>query len=261
MAPHAVIAGGAGVSLSLDQVLAVVQGAEVVLDSAACQRLKKESPAPKAFQAEPAPEAPTCSSILDRPQARAALFFKLLALINGRSGVRPAVAEALTALLNSSATPALLVAAADDVALAALAAFLQGAGSATGADGTQLSATEVFAAAGLEAPGLSAAERAVVCDGQAAAAGTSALCCQAGKLLLSVANAVAALSAEALQADVSMAGAVQRAGRSRRYLPAAAATCQCTPAAATLSDLVATPPNTLNTLHCYSAAAGQGAGG
>lgn len=202
---HQIIAGGAGATLTLEQVLAVVQGAEVVLDAAAAQRLKKESPAPKAFQAEPAPASPAAStcSALDRSQARAALFFKLLALINGRSGVRLAVAEALAGLLNRGATPVLPAAAADREALASLAAFLQGVGSATGPDGAQLSAADALTAGGGEAPGLSAAERAVISDGQAASAGTAALCAQAGKLLLSVANAVAALSAEALQADVS----------------------------------------------------------
>lgn len=203
---HQIFAGGAGATLTLEQALAVVQGAEVVLDASASQRLKKESPAPKAFQAEPAPAsqtaASTCST-LDRSQARAALFFKLLALINGRSGVRLAVAEALAGLLNRGATPALPAAATDREALASLAAFLQGVGSATGTDGAQLSAADALAAGGGEAPGLSTAERAVICDGQAVAAGTAALCTQAGKLLLSVANAVAALSAEALQADVS----------------------------------------------------------
>ena len=108
MAPHAVIAGGAGATLSLEQVLAVVHGAEVVLDSSASLRCKKESPAPKSFQAEDPPAAspsPTCS--LDRAQTRAALFYKLLSLINGRSGVRLPVVEALAALLNACVTPAL----------------------------------------------------------------------------------------------------------------------------------------------------------
>lgn len=203
MAPHAVIAGGAGATLSLDQVLAVVHGAQVVLDSAASQRVKKESPAPKSFQPEQPPaKAPPCSSALDRPQCRAALFYKLLALINGKSGVRLAVVEALAALLNADATPVLTAADVDAAPLAALAAFLQGVGAAASPDGTQQTAADALAAAGVEAPGLSAAERALVLDGQSVAAGTAAICVQAGKLLLTVANAAAALSAEALQADV-----------------------------------------------------------
>lgn len=204
---HAVICGGAGATMTLDQVVAVANGAQVALDSAALGRLKKESPAPKAFQAEEPPAAaPTCGSgaALERPQARAALFFKLLALVNGRSGVRPAVAEAMAALLNAGGAPRLPAADSDAAALAALAALLQGVGAAEAADGSQLSAAEALAAAGVEAPGLSTAERAVLTDGQGAAAGTAALCVQAGKLLLESANAVAALAAEALQADVSL---------------------------------------------------------
>lgn len=214
---HAVIAGGAGATLSLEQVLNVVAGGEVVLDSAASHRLKKESPAPKSFQAEQPPAAPSAcgGSSLGRAQARAALFYKLLALINGRSGVRLSVAEALATLLNAGVAPSLPAADANKPALAALADLLQGVGSATAADGTQLDAAAALAAAGVEVPGLSAAERAVLQDGQAAAAGTAAICIQAGKTLLASANAVAALSAEALQADV---GAGQGRGRAAQQL-------------------------------------------
>ena len=205
MAPHQVIAGGAGATPTLEQVLAVVHGAQVVLDNAASQRLKKESPAPKAFQPEQPPQAAastTCS--LDRAQARAAIFYKLLSLVNGRSGVRLSVAEAVAALLNAGITPALPAADSDTPALAALASFLQGVGGTVGADGTAAQpAADALAAAGIEAPGLSTAERAAVQDAQSASAGTAALCVQGGKLLLAAANAVAALSAEALQADVS----------------------------------------------------------
>ncbi|PRW59901.1 histidyl-tRNA synthetase isoform B [Chlorella sorokiniana] len=200
---HAVICGGAGATATLDQVVAVAGGAHVALDSAALGRLKKESPAPKAFQAEePAAAAAASAAALEWPQARAALFYKLLALVNGRSGVRPVVAEAIAALLNAGGAPRLPAADSDAPALAALAALLQGVGAAEAADGSQLSAADALAAAGVEAPGLSAAERAVLSDGQGAAAGTAALCVQAGKLLLASANAVAALAAEALQADV-----------------------------------------------------------
>lgn len=203
---HAVICGGAGATTTLEQVVAVAGGAQVALDSAALGRLKKESPAPKAFQAEEPPAAAPADgsgAALERPQARAALYYKLLALVNGRSGVRPVVAEAIGALLNAGGAPRLPAADSDAPALAALAALLQGVGAAEAADGNQLSASEALAAAGVEAPGLSSAERAVLIDGQGTAAGTAALCVQAGKLLLASANAVAALAAEALQADVS----------------------------------------------------------
>lgn len=190
---------------ALVQVLAVVQGAEVVLDGVAAQRVKKESPPPKAFQAEEPPTAAPTGPPLDRAQTRAALFFKLLSLVNGRSGVRLAVAEALVALLNSGVLPALPDADADADSLAALAAFLQGVGACVLEAGEKVDAPSALAKAGLEsAPGLSAQERSVLTDGQSCAAGTAALCCGAGRQLLAAANAVAALSAEALQADVSL---------------------------------------------------------
>ncbi|KAL4859038.1 Histidine--tRNA ligase [Chlorella vulgaris] len=206
MAPHAVIAGGAGSTMSLDQVLAVVHGAEVVVDRAAALRVKKNSPAPKSFQPEEAPAAASdAAAVASLKQAlvRAAMFYKLLSLVNGKSGVRLAVVESLAALLNACVVPALPAADSDAASLAALAAFLQGVGSAVAADGTQQKASDALAAAGIQSPpGLSAAERAVMQDGQSAAAGTAAICCHAGKLLLATANAVAVLSAEALQADV-----------------------------------------------------------
>ena len=232
---HAVICGGAGATMTLEQVAAVASGAQVALDSAALGRLKKESPAPKAFQpGEPPAAAPSDGSgaALERPQARAALFYKLLALVNGRSGVRPAVAEALAALLNAGGAPRLPAADADAPALAALAAVLQGVGAAEAADGRQLSAAEALATAGVEAPGLSAAERAVLADGQSAAAGTAALCVQAGKLLLASANAVAALAAEALQADVSAPAHMLHKSNAHAALPGGRAAAAAAAAAA-----------------------------
>lgn len=207
MAHRPVILGGAGATFSLDELLKVVHGNEVALDHAAAERVKKESPPPKAFQAEQAPAAAPAADgsgpWLDGPQARAALLYKLLSLINGRSKVRLAVVEALAALLNSHVTPALPASDADCAALAALAAALQGVGSTLGSGGRAAGGlADALAAAGLAAPGLSTAERAVVEDGLSASGGSGAICVQAGKLLLAVANSVAALGAEALQAEV-----------------------------------------------------------
>eukprot|EP00887_Chlorella_sp_A99_P006734 scaffold3.g6734.t1 len=188
--------GGAGATVTLDDVLRVVHGCPVALDAAAAHRVKKESPPPKSFQAEAAAPAPQAAAWLDAAQTRAALLLKLLALAGGRSGVRLAVVEALGALLNAERLPPLLPAADDDAgALAGLAAALEGAGGAGGA-------ALVAAGAAGAAPGLSAAERATLLDGLAASGGTGALVVQAGKLLLAAANGVLALAAEALQADI-----------------------------------------------------------
>lgn len=205
----AFIVGGAGATVLLEDVIRVVHGTEVALDRAAADRVKKESPPPKSFQAEETPVAaqPASSACLDAHQTRAALLFKLLSLINGRSKVRLAVVEALAALLNAHLAPCLPATDADQAALAALAAALQGVGSACRGDSTlPEDLPAALAAAGVEAPGLSMAERAVVQDGQSASGGTGAICVEAGKQMLAVANAVAALSAEALQADVSLLG-------------------------------------------------------
>ena len=206
------IVGGAGATVLLDDVLRVVGGAEVCVDAAAAERVKKESPPPKAFVAEAPPaDAPAVGACLDAAQARAALLYRLLSLVNGRSKVRLVVVEALAAWLNAQLVPTLPAADTDAAALAALAAALSGVGTACPAaclGGSSCAAGRVplgdaLAGAGLTAPGLSAAERAVLVDGQSVSAGTGAICVQAGKLLLGLANAVAALSAEALQADVS----------------------------------------------------------
>ena len=206
MAQKAFIVGGAGTTVTLDDILKVVHGNEIALDHSASDRVKKESPPPKAFQAEEPPgHAPAVEACLDPQQTRAALLYKLLALINGRSKVRLAVVEALAGFLNSGVLPCLPARAESDrQALSSLAAALQGLGTALNASsGSLCSMGDGLGQAGLTAPGLSVAERAVVEDGQSVSGGTGAICVQAGKQLLAGANAVAALGAEALQADVS----------------------------------------------------------
>jgi hypothetical protein len=212
MAASKIFLVGAGLP-SLDDVLKVAHGLEVALDGAAAERVKKESPPPKSFEAEVPRYAPAevplhTRNCLDTAQARAAILVKLVSLIGGKSKARLAVLQALTDLLNKGITPCLPLGDVDQPLLAALADALQGGGAAALAgSGALLPLAQALQEAGLEAPGLSAAERAAVEDGQCASGGTAAICVQAGRALLAAAGAVAALSAEALQADVSRGGA------------------------------------------------------
>lgn len=131
---------------------------------------------------------------LDAKSARAAVFFKLVSLVNGKSKTRVAVMQALASLLNANAVPNLPAVDRDHNALTTLAATLQGIGP---------SATEYLTKASIEAaPQLSTSERVAIIDGQSAAAGTGAIVVHASKTLLSTLNAIAALSAEALGADI-----------------------------------------------------------
>ena len=202
MAAHKVFIVGAG-QPTLEDVLRVVVGQEIAVDAAAAHRIKKDSPAPKAFQTEAAPEDgdPEPADCLDHAQTRAALFFKLQSLINGKSKVRADVVQALASMLNAKVDPLLLIGSVDGVALSALANGLHGVGTAA-FKGQVLPIAEALQSAGITPPGLSADERATIQDGQSVSAGTGAICVQAGKALITVATALAALSAEALQADV-----------------------------------------------------------
>lgn len=194
---------GAG-TLTLDDVMKVVQGLEeVVIDPSAATRLKKDSPPPKFFQPLPSPKpSEPPSAFVNDAQARAALFLKCVSLVNGRSKVRLQVAEFLVGLLNSKITPCLPVREHDDTTLTGMAAAFFGNGAVLHAGDVDNDPLRTLTVAGLEPPGLSESEQIVMLSGQSASAGTGALCIESARQLLLAANAVAALSAEALQADI-----------------------------------------------------------
>lgn len=202
MSPHKAYIVGAG-QPSLDDLLRVVIGQEVALDPAAAQRIKKDSPPPKAFETEPRPAENNelRSECLDQAQTRVTLFVKLVTLINGKSRCRLGVVETLIALLNSGIMPCLPVARHDAVTLKALANAMLGVGLATW-NAAVGPIAEAFQAESISPPGLSSAERAVLEDGQIASAGTGAICVLSGRQMILTATAIAALSAEALQAEV-----------------------------------------------------------
>lgn len=197
-AARTVYLGGVGSTLTADDVAAIAAGAAVQLDSAALDRLKKESPPPKSFQ--PLAQPPEPLGVLEHPlspqHTRATITLKLLELFQGKSKARPALANFLGDLLNT--LPALqLPAASDAAALRALSRASMGVGSV---DGGTLEAALV--AAQQQPPGLSAGEAAAIEAGRAPGGGVACCALVASRTTLAAATAVAALAAEALKADV-----------------------------------------------------------
>jgi len=156
--------------------------------------------------------------LLTETEARSAVLARLLSLANGSTRVRPAVLRFLAeGLLNCRVTPKLprslssssgTGTESDDAApLAAVAAAASsGAGAALPPQPSSSSEATVgraLAASGSAAgpPGLSAEERAALTSGRAAAAGVAAAAAAGAARLSRVANAVAALSADALRLD------------------------------------------------------------
>lgn len=242
-AAKAFLIGGIGAQPSLDDVVRVALGFPVALDAAGAQRLKQESPAPKAFQPEAfdastAPSTPELSLCLTPAQARAVLAVRLLTLANGKTGCRLAVAEYLASLLNlptstngvNSGALQLPSDASDADVLTHIVAACHGGHGATqpSTSAGPQSLEQAFAAlalsgpasssciqqgfglsllsgSGLSAPGLSAAERAALGTGSSASAGLAALAVVAAKRLLTTSACIAALSIEAVGLQVCQA--------------------------------------------------------
>jgi histidine ammonia-lyase len=187
--------GGVGAQPALDDVVKVAYGLTIALDNAGSERIKKESPAPKSFEAEVyQPSAAEPGQLLTAEQARAVIIVKLLAIMNGKSSMRLQVADYLAGLLNNNVLPKLPVSAEDETVLSALADACQTEGAAAMAGALQ--------SAGISAPTISSNERVILRSGASASAGIGALTVQAGRTLLSTATAVAALSCEAFGAQV-----------------------------------------------------------
>jgi histidyl-tRNA synthetase len=213
------IAGGIGAAPNVEDIFRVAVLAQpVALDPAGADRVKKDSPPPKAFTPEPASSqsspSPPKGAVLSRDETRAVIAARLLTVMNGKSTVRLQVAERLAAMLNGSAPlpvlPAPPLAGDDDddngdastsddntPTLNALADALKGEGFELG--------TNKPLTTDASPQNLSAAERAALCGGGAAAAGVGALAVHGGRRLLSAATAVAALSCEAFGAAVKAA--------------------------------------------------------
>jgi hypothetical protein len=203
--PKALTVGGLGAAPTLEDVVRVAGGLQVALDTAGADRIKKESPPPKAFELEPDREtAAVRGELLANQHARAVVFARLLSIMNGKTGCRLQVVDFLKQLLNSGS--ALALRAGTEAELTnALADACKGAGEGVDA---------AMQAAGIDPPpSLSAAERVVLTSGGSATAGIGALAVTWGRGLIDAATAVAALSCEAygaatkpFDADVMEAG-------------------------------------------------------
>ena len=96
-----VVVGGVGATLNLEDISRVARGEHVVIDTAAADRIKKESPAPsKGAACAPTPsngpveksETLAATEVvpvtLSGEQARSAVLARLMSMVNGHSKVR-----------------------------------------------------------------------------------------------------------------------------------------------------------------------------
>lgn len=196
-AARTVFIGGVGSTLTADDVAAIAAGAAVQLDSAALERLKKESPTPKSFQplAQPPQALGTEQLDLDARHTRATITLKLLELLQGKSKARPVLAAYLGDLLNT--LPALHLPSVSAATLRTLTLACIGIGAVEGG-----SLEPALVACQLQPPGLSAGEAAALEAGRAPGAAVACCALVASRVTLAAATAIAALAAEALKADV-----------------------------------------------------------
>ena len=137
------------------------------------------------------------AALLSVEATRATVFVKAGELIRAKGPPRPAVLHFLAALLSHGVAPALPASDSDADALSALADAMCGKGQALQPSGTgvvQLAAA--LAAADLQPPGLTSAERAAVLAGAAPSVALAALAVARARKLLPAAEAVSALSCE-----------------------------------------------------------------
>ena len=140
---------------------------------------------------------------VEREVVRGLMFLRARSLCLGYSGVRPAVADALVALLNAGITPVVheygsLGASGDLAPLSHVAMVLVGEGVARDASGTLLAGGDALDAAGLTALVLREKEGLALINGTDGMLGMLCLAVQDLEHLLRVADIVAAMSVEGL---------------------------------------------------------------
>lgn len=187
---------------SLGDVLPIASAALAVqLDASAAQRVKKESPPPKQFHPEEKPEHTinTYDNYISPDILRAALFFKLNNLVNGKSKCRLAVVQQLCGMMNAGVLPRIPIEVNSDKEVFSMIA------DACHGVGMDVSGQELGTAldqAGIEKSSLSPDERLILEDGMSCSSGIASICVQEGTMLLAISTFVVALSAEVLRAEV-----------------------------------------------------------
>jgi histidine ammonia-lyase len=130
---------------------------------------------------------------LSADQSRAVVFVKLVELATAKGVPRPALLRFLVHALNANCLPRLPASETDSPVLAALAdAVCAGAGVTQSGEAL----ATALSAASLQPPGLTAAERAALCSGSAPSVALAALAVARSRLVVPLADGVAALSCE-----------------------------------------------------------------
>jgi histidine ammonia-lyase len=140
---------------------------------------------------------------VEREVVRALMLLRLSTLASGRTGVRPATAQALTALLDNGITPIVreygsLGCSGDLAPLAHVALALIGEGTVRDADGAEGAAAEVLRRHGIEPVVLAEKEGLALINGTDGMLGQLLLACHDLDLLLRTADVSAAMSVEAM---------------------------------------------------------------
>lgn len=140
---------------------------------------------------------------VEREVVRAMMLLRLSTLATGRTGVRPATAQAYAALLNSGLTPVVaeygsLGCSGDLAPLAACALALTGEGEVTDATGIVRPAADALAAAGLTPVTLAEKEGLALINGTDGMLGMLVLALADLAVLLDTADIAASMSVEAL---------------------------------------------------------------
>ena len=155
---------------------------------------------------------------IDDEVVRGMMLLRLRTLATGHTGVRPAVADGLAALLNAGITPAVPVhgslgASGDLAPLAHVGACLIGEGAARVPDGRRLDAAGALEGAGLAPLRLEAKEGLALVNGTDGMLAMLVLACEDARVLLDTADVAAAMSVEALLGTDRVFGAELQALR------------------------------------------------
>ena len=214
----AVARGGAGVALAPDAVAAIAAARKVV--DALADDVEPHYGISTGFGALATKHIPVAQRALlqrslirshaagsgpevEREVVRAMMLLRLSTLATGHTGVRPATAAALAALLDNGITPIVrefgsLGCSGDLAPLAHVALALIGEGTVRAADGTEGAAAEVLRAHGLEPVALAEKEGLALINGTDGMLGQLLIACHDLDLLLRTADITAAMSVEAL---------------------------------------------------------------